>query len=128
LARALTATGRFPEALAQLQARSVIGAWQGDLGVLYAKTNRRGDALREVARLEALQARGFGESYELATIHAPLGDLDKGCEWLARALTDHSFMMNWMRLDPRMDPLRGRQCFADVEKKLYGAGSGNRDD
>jgi DNA-binding winged helix-turn-helix (wHTH) protein/tetratricopeptide (TPR) repeat protein len=120
LARALTATGRFDEALAQLQARRDVGAWQGDLGVLYAKMGRPEDALREIARLDALQSRGFGESYELATIRATLGDLDLGCESLARSLTDGSFLVNWMRLDPRMDPLRGRKCFADVEKKLYG--------
>jgi DNA-binding winged helix-turn-helix (wHTH) protein/tetratricopeptide (TPR) repeat protein len=120
LARALTATGRFDEALAQLQARKVVGAWQGDLGVLYAKMGRREDALREIARLDMLQSRGFGESYELATIRATLGELDMGCESLARALTDGSFLVNWMRLDPRMDPLRGRKCFTDVEKKLYG--------
>jgi DNA-binding winged helix-turn-helix (wHTH) protein/tetratricopeptide (TPR) repeat protein len=119
LARALTATGRFDEALAQLQARKDVGAWQGDLGVLYAKMGRREDALREIARLETLQSRGFGESYELATIQATLGQLDPGCESLARALTDGSFLVNWMRLDPRMDPLRGRKCFTDVEKKLY---------
>jgi hypothetical protein len=88
--------------------------------VLYAKMGRRDDALREIARLEALEARGFGESYELATIYTTLGELDKGCELLGRALTDGSFLLNWMRLDPRMDPLRGRQCFADVEAKLYG--------
>jgi tetratricopeptide (TPR) repeat protein len=120
LARALTATGRFDEALAQLQARKDVGAWQGDLGVLYAKMGRREDALREIARLDTLQSRGFGESYELATIRATLGEIDVGCESLARALTDGSFLMNWMRLDPRMDPLRGRKCFTDVEKKLYG--------
>jgi DNA-binding winged helix-turn-helix (wHTH) protein/tetratricopeptide (TPR) repeat protein len=120
LARALTATGRFDEALAQLQARKVVGAWQGDLGVLYAKMGRREDALREIARLDTLQSQGFGESYELATIRAALGELDLGCESLARALTDGSFLVNWMRLDPRMDPLRGRKCFTDVEKKLYG--------
>jgi DNA-binding winged helix-turn-helix (wHTH) protein/tetratricopeptide (TPR) repeat protein len=122
LARALVATGRFDEALAQLQARQVVGAWQGDLGVLYAKMGRREDALREIARLEEQQRAGFGESYEIATIYATLGDLDKGCELLARALADYSFHVNWMRLDPRMDPLRGRQCFADVEKRLYRAG------
>lgn len=72
------------------------------------------------ARLDALQSRGFSESYELATIRATLGELDLGCESLARALTDGSFLVNWMRLDPRMDPLRGRKCFTDVEKKLYG--------
>ena len=120
LARALAATGRLDEALAQLQARKDVGAWQGDLGVLYAKMGRREDALREIARLETLQSRGFGESYEIATIQATLGELDPGCDSLARALTDGSFLVNWMRLDPRMDPLRGRRCFTDVEKKLYG--------
>jgi tetratricopeptide (TPR) repeat protein len=123
LARALTATGRYDEALAQLQRRIVVGAWQGDLGVLYAKTGRRDDALREIARLEALQAKGYGESYEMATIYTTLGDLDKGCELLDRALTDKSFLVNWMRLDPRMDPLRGRKCFTDVEARLYGTGN-----
>jgi DNA-binding winged helix-turn-helix (wHTH) protein/tetratricopeptide (TPR) repeat protein len=122
LARALVATGRFDDALAQLQARQVVGAWQGDLGVLYAKMGRREDALREIARLEERQRAGFGESYEMATIYATLGDLDKGCELLGRALKDYSFLVNWMRLDPRMDPLRGRQCFAEVERRLYGAG------
>jgi DNA-binding winged helix-turn-helix (wHTH) protein/tetratricopeptide (TPR) repeat protein len=121
LARALTATGRFDEALAQLQARKDVGAWQGDLGVLYAKMGRREDALREIGRLDTLQSRGFGESYELATIQATLGKLDTACELLARALTDGSFLVNWMRLDPRMDSLRGRKCFTEVEKKLYGA-------
>jgi DNA-binding winged helix-turn-helix (wHTH) protein/tetratricopeptide (TPR) repeat protein len=127
LARALTATGRFDEALVQLQARKDIGAWQGDLGVLYAKMGRRDDALREIARLEALQAQGFGESYDLAAIHAALGKLDEGCAMLARALTDYSFHVNWMKLDPRMDPLRGRQCFAEVENRLFGAETANRD-
>ena len=119
LARALGATGRFDEAIAQLLARKDVGAWQGDLGVMYAKTGRRADALREIARLDALEQQGFGEAYEMATIYVTLGDLDKGCELLARALTDHSFLVNWMKLDPRMDPLRGRQCFEDVEKQLY---------
>ena len=89
--------------------------------MLYAKSGRRDDALREIERLEALEQRGFGESYELATIYTTLGDLDQGCRLLGAALTDGSFLLNWMRLDPRMDPLRGRQCFADVETKLYGA-------
>ena len=120
LARALTATGRFDEALAQLQARKDVGAWQGDLGVLYAKMGRRDDALHEITRLDALESQGFGEAYEMATIHATLGDLDAGCEWLNRSLTDRSFLANWMRLDPRMDPLRGRKCFTDAEQKLYG--------
>jgi len=119
LARALTATGRLDEALAQLQARKDVGAWQGDLGVLYAKLGRDDDARRELARLAALEKQGFGEAYEMATIYATLGELDAGCEMLGRALEDRSFLVNWMRLDPRMDPLRGRKCFTDVDQRLY---------
>ena len=53
-------------------------------------------------------------------IQTALGELDQGCELLARGLEDRSFLINWMRLDPRIDALRGRQCYADVEKRLFG--------
>jgi hypothetical protein len=28
-------------------------------------------------------------------------------------------LLGWMRLDPRLDRLRGRQCFTHVEKRVY---------
>jgi hypothetical protein len=59
-------------------------------------------------------------AYDLALIYTALGDLDRGCEQLARAVTDHSILVNWMRLDPPLDPLRGRKCYADAERRLYG--------
>ena len=52
-------------------------------------------------------------------IHATLGDIAEACAALARAVTDHSLLVNWMRLEPRLDPLRGSQCYADAERKLY---------
>jgi DNA-binding winged helix-turn-helix (wHTH) protein/Flp pilus assembly protein TadD len=120
LARALAASGDLEGALAQLQARTWAGAHQGDLGVVYAKMGRRDEAMGEIARLEERGRAGFGVAYEQALIYTTLGDLDRGCEKLALALTDHSILVNWMRLDPPLDPLRGRQCFADTEKRLYG--------
>ena len=120
LARALAASGDLEGALAQLQARTSPGVYQGDLGVLFAKMGRRDDALSEIARLEERGRHGFGVAYDQALIYTALGDLDRGCEKLALALTDHSVLVNWMRLDPPLDPLRGRQCYADVDKRLYG--------
>ena len=58
--------------------------------------------------------------YEIASIYTALGDLDAGCEVIARSVEDRSPFANWMRLDPRMDALRGRQCFVDAAAKLYG--------
>jgi hypothetical protein len=87
--------------------------------LVYAKLGRRDDALREIERLEARGREGYGVGYDEAVIYVALGELDHGCETLARAVDDHSLLLGWMRLDPRIDPLRDRQCFADVEKRVY---------
>jgi DNA-binding winged helix-turn-helix (wHTH) protein/tetratricopeptide (TPR) repeat protein len=120
LARALMATGDLAGALEQALANGESGPNQGDLGMVYAKFGRRDDALRELARLEERARRGFAVAFEQAQIHATLGDIDEACAALTRAVTDHSLLVNWMRLEPRLDSLRGSQCYADAERKLYG--------
>jgi len=120
LARALMATGDLAGALEQAQANGDSGPNQGDLGMVYAKLGLRDDALRELARLDERARRGFAVAYEQAQVYATLGDIAQGCTALARAVTDHSLLVNWMRLEPRLDPLRGSQCYADAERKLYG--------
>jgi DNA-binding winged helix-turn-helix (wHTH) protein/Flp pilus assembly protein TadD len=120
LGRALAATGDLPGALEHLQLANEIGHFQSDFGVLYARMGRREDALREIERIQARGREGFGVAYDLAMIHVALGDVDQGCEYLRAAVTDRSLLVNWMRLEPLLDPLRGRQCFADAESRLYG--------
>jgi len=120
LGRAHTAVGNYARALELLENREEIGVMQAELGALYARMGRREDALREIARLEERGRDGFATAYDQAVIRTLLGDLDEGCELLGRALTDRSFLVNWMRLDPRLDPIRGRQCFAEAEQRLYG--------
>jgi DNA-binding winged helix-turn-helix (wHTH) protein/tetratricopeptide (TPR) repeat protein len=121
LARSLMATGDLAGALEQAQANGASGPNQGDLGMVYAKLGRREDALREIERLDERARRGFAVAYEQAQIYATLGDIAQGCAALTRAVTDHSLLVNWMRLEPRLDPLRGSQCYADAERKLYAA-------
>jgi len=120
LARALLATGDLAGALEQARANGESGPNQGDLGMVYAKLGLRDDALRELERLDERARRGFAVSYEQAQIYATLGDIAQACAALTRAVTDHSLLVNWMRLEPRLDPLRGGQCYADAERKLYG--------
>jgi DNA-binding winged helix-turn-helix (wHTH) protein/tetratricopeptide (TPR) repeat protein len=119
LARAFMATGNLAGAKEQLELRKEMGLQQADLGVLFARMGDREAAMREVERLEVRGHQGYGVGYDLAAIYATLGELDRGCEALTRAVDDHSILLAWMRLDPRMDPLRGRQCFTDVEKRVY---------
>jgi hypothetical protein len=68
--------------------------------LVYAHLGRRADALSEIDKLERLGAEGYGVGYDIATIHAALGDTDAGCAALERALVDHSLLLPWMRLDP----------------------------
>lgn len=121
LARALMMTGDLQGAREQLEARKEIGVLQAELALVYLRLGLRAEAMAELARIEANGQAGFGVAYELAAVYTALGDLDEACRRLEHALTDGSVHLNWMRLDPRMDALRGRQCFADVDRKLYGA-------
>jgi DNA-binding winged helix-turn-helix (wHTH) protein/tetratricopeptide (TPR) repeat protein len=114
LARALMATGDLAGAREQLEAREEIGLHQAELAL-------RDEAQRELERIQENGRNGFGVGYYEATIYTAMGELDKACERLEHALTDGSVLINWMRLDPQMDALRGRKCFADVERRLYGS-------
>ena len=119
LAWSLIATGDLAGAEEQIRRIAVPTLNPADKGYLYAKLGRRDDALLEIERLAARGREGHGVGYDQAIIHAALGELDRGCEALARAVDDHSVFVGWMRLDPRLDPLRGRQCFTDVERRVY---------
>jgi DNA-binding winged helix-turn-helix (wHTH) protein/tetratricopeptide (TPR) repeat protein len=126
LANALVATGDLAGAESQLDLRLSPDLYQAERGFLAAKLGKRDVALREIARLEELGRAGFGTGYAIATIYTALGDLDRGCQYIARGVDDHSILLAWMRLDPHMDPLRGRQCFADVETRVYAKATGGK--
>jgi hypothetical protein len=90
-----------------------------DDGLVYAHAGRREDAARELARLERHQREGYGVSYEMAVVHAALGQTDEACAALRRAPDDHSSALGWLRLDPRVDPLRKQACYMEVAQRLY---------
>lgn len=119
LIRALVAKGENQEALDQLPLRISEKPNLADAGFVYAHTNQRDDALREIDRIERIGEQGFGVSYDIAIIQAALGDTAKACAALDRALGDHSLQVMWMRTDPRMDPLRKLYCYSSVGKHLY---------
>jgi tetratricopeptide (TPR) repeat protein len=123
LIRALVASGDAKGALEQLPLRFSEVPFTSDDGLVYAHAGRRNEALAQIERLERRAREGFGMSYEIAVIYAALGDKEKGCAALLRSLTDHSQWIGWMKLDPRMDPLREQPCFAEAQRKLLGSGT-----
>lgn len=118
LIRALIAKGRYDDASAHLKRRTADIPNMSDLGLLFAKTGRREDALAEAQRIEARDREGYAVMYEVAVIYAALGELDQACGALANAAGEHSMFVGWARLDPRMDGLRGKSCFSAVERTI----------
>jgi tetratricopeptide (TPR) repeat protein len=118
LIRALIETGDVKGALEQLPLRYSDVPVLSDDGLAYARAGQRENALRQVERLERHRAAGHGVSYEIAIIHAALGQTDAACAALRRAFDDHSPTLNWLRLDPRMEPLRKASCYSEAAQRL----------
>jgi hypothetical protein len=87
---------------------------------VYAHAGMRAEALQQIERLKRRDREGYGVGYEVAVIYAALDDKAKACDALRSAITDHSQMIGWMKLDPRLDSLRTEPCVAEVARKLYG--------
>lgn len=118
LIRALVAKGDAKAALDQLPLRVTDAPNLSDAGLVYAHLGRRDEALQEIARIERRGAEGYGVAYDVAVIDAALGDLPAACGALERAYDDHSQAVGWMKLDPRMDPLRKEPCFDAMLRRL----------
>ena len=104
----------------QRQQRPVPGG-DGDLGRAYAMAGRRDQALAEIERLQQRVAEGFGVAYDLAGIHAAMGEVPQACLALQRALGDYSQLIGFIGSDPAMDPLRNEACLAEVQRQLLGS-------
>jgi len=121
LARALLAQGDADGAIRefQRQQRPVPGG-DGDLGRAYAHAGRAEDAQAEIERLQRRANEGYGVAYDIAGIHAALGDVASACESLQRAVDDHSQLLGFLASDPAMDPLREAPCLRKVQQRLLG--------
>lgn len=120
LGNARLAKGDASGALTAFRGRSTPGpGGLGDIGRAQAVAGDRAAATVELAQLRRLAAQGFGVAHDEATIYSLLGDKEAACRSLEQALTDGSPMLGFMRVDPRLDGIRGEPCFARVERALY---------
>lgn len=121
LGRALLQQGRVEDALAQFRARNRTSPGSfGDVGRAYAAAGRAGEAQAEITKLGVLAQQGFGVSYDLAGIHALLGNAVLACNALKQARADHSQAIGLLRVDPDFDRLRDQPCYVEVERAVYG--------
>ena len=89
-----------------------------NLGRAYALAGRTDDARAEIAKLQALGAKGFGVGFFVAMILATLGEREPALAALETGLMDHSQQMGWINADPVFEPLHTEPRFKAVVDRL----------
>jgi len=113
------AKGQYQEAIAEFEKLGDPRAGiQGHLGRVYVRAGRLADGRRILGEL---QARGWTDgvgAYEIAFIHAALGNIDEAFKWFDVAYQNHDTGLVCLKWDPAVDVLRSDPRFQELERRV----------
>jgi serine/threonine protein kinase/tetratricopeptide (TPR) repeat protein len=122
LARTLEALGHFDEARAQYEeGRRLGGGIAGPsfgLAHLAAAAGDEAEARRILAELTAARGSRVVSAWGIAALHASLGDIDDAFAWLETAITEKASGLMWLRVHPRLDPIREDPRYWPMVKRV----------
>ena len=90
-----------------------------ELGHAYATAGRVDDARKILAELEERARARYVPPYFFAEIHIALGEKDRGFEELSRALDDRVANVTYMKVEPKLDPIRPDPRFAALLARMH---------
>jgi serine/threonine protein kinase/Tfp pilus assembly protein PilF len=88
------------------------------LGYAYAMSGNNKEALRVLAELKDISQRRYVSAYSVATIYAGLGEKEQAFQWLQKANDERNTEIVFLKVDPRLDPLRDDPRFQDLVKRV----------
>jgi len=114
-------TGRFEAAIAEAERALAIDegnlVYLASLGRAYAMAGMETEARATLARLTQASTTRHVSAYHVAVIHMALGDATAGLNWLERAYDERSPWIGYLRVDPRVDPVRPQPRFQSLLRK-----------
>jgi len=112
----------YQEAIAELQtAMNLSGGSphiKAELGHAYAIAGNTTQALEILAELKSESAQTHVSNYEIAVIYIGLGRKDQALEALENAHQERSEWLRYVKVDPRLDPLRGDPRFEKLANQI----------
>ena len=112
---------RYPEAIGEAQRAVELSTgnplYIASLGHAYAKAGKQDEARTVLDQLEQESATRHVSAYHTAVILAALGDTDEAFERLEGAFEERSPWIGYMKVDPRLDPLRSNARFGELLRK-----------
>lgn len=129
LARSLEALGRFDEAREAYETgRRLAGGIAGPtfgLAHLEAAAGNEAEARRILAELTTARGTRVVSAWGIAAVHASLGDVDEAFRWLETAITEKASGLMWLRMHPRLDPIRNDPRYWPMVERVGLADMGN---
>lgn len=112
---ALNGAEDFSEAIRILERAAILShRSSGVLGLLvraYARAGRRPEALHVLEELYQRRQNGYVPTAAFLNAYLGLGDTEQAFTWLARAVEERSDIIQWLKVHPFFDPLRGDPRF-----------------
>jgi len=91
---------------------------QAALARTYALADKRKESAEILRRLESLSEQRYISPFEFASMRFALGQTDAGFRSFMKACEDRSFELLWMRVDPRLDPVRSDRRFEAAARQM----------
>jgi serine/threonine protein kinase/Flp pilus assembly protein TadD len=117
LGMAFEQEGKFGEAIAELQKATTLDShpiYPAALGHAYGVAGHRGEARAVLAKLVKLSKERDIAWNEIAIVYAGLGERKEALATLQKASKRHDSMLNWLKVDPRLDILRSDPRFPNL--------------
>jgi tetratricopeptide (TPR) repeat protein len=90
----------------------------GALGHAYAVSGRQGEAQKTLGKMLAISKTRYVAPYDVALVHAGLGDKTRSLEWLQKAFDDRSAFLIWVNVDPRFESLHAEPRYRDLIRRM----------
>jgi tetratricopeptide (TPR) repeat protein/tRNA A-37 threonylcarbamoyl transferase component Bud32 len=123
LALALAQQGKAAEAMAEARESGRLQGWRptvlgGYLAYIRARAGDRAKAQRELEDLLHRSRTEYVPETYVAAVYAALGDSDRAFVWLEKAVDVNAPEVQFIKVDPRFDPVRSDRRFTLVLKKM----------
>ncbi len=110
--------GKFAEAISALQRAVSLSdsnsRMVGELGHAYAVSGQKAKAREIVGQLEMKSQRQYVSPYEIALLYAGLDEKEQALVWLRKAFEDRAWQLMYLRVEPKLDPVRADPRFIDL--------------
>lgn len=114
--------GRYTEAVEELRTANDLSRRSlltlGMLGYVYGRAGLREQALAILDEMNAAATRHFVSPFDVALVHAGLGDADSTFAWLERAYEERSGWLGQLGVDPRFEVLRADPRFQGLLARM----------